>query len=117
MDQTDRPLPPTPPPEPADVPEDRPFTVADALRPRRAAEVREHQISPSELLLTRGDRQVLHALSPTAWAIWDLCDGSHTVREIAETLARDAAAPLDTVLPDVREAVRRLGALSLLDAA
>ncbi len=108
---------PSDPAGPPDAPAARAFEVHDGLRPRRSALVKEHPLSDDELMLTIGDHQVVHALNPSAWAVWDLCDGSRSVREIAELLAREVPVPLETLLPDVRETVRRLGVLALVDAA
>jgi hypothetical protein len=47
--------------------------------------------------------------------IWDLCDGSLTIEEIAARLAAEYDAPEDEIVADVRELVRELAAEGLLD--
>ena len=44
----------------------------------------------------------------TAVSVLKLCDGNRTVEEIAETLAKDYAAPLDVIRNDVVELLQGL---------
>ena len=43
-----------------------------------------------------------------AVAVLKLCDGKRTVEEIAETLAKEYAAPVDVILKDVTELLQGL---------
>jgi hypothetical protein len=54
------------------------------------------------------------SLSDVGAEIWELCDGRHTLREIAEHLAEDYDAPLDEILADARELVDELTGAGLL---
>jgi hypothetical protein len=69
-----------------------------------------------EVLLFADGRQVVHALNASAWAVWDLCDGSRTVREIARELAELVGRQPDSLIPEVVRAVEDLGKLGLLEA-
>lgn len=105
-----------PDPDPVDRPAQRAFPVDGGTRPRRAAHVREYPLGESEVLLFAGGRQVVHTLNASAWAVWDLCDGSRTVHEIAEELGTVVGRAADELGSDVQGTVQRLGALGLLDA-
>jgi len=105
---------PTPPPE--DQPADRPFAVSGDTRPQRAAQVREYPLGETEVLLFAQGRHVVHTLNASAWAVWDLCDGSRTVDQIGQELSEVVGRPAGDLAPDIRTTVQRLGALGLLDA-
>ncbi len=55
--------------------------------PRRNGDFLSRQAG-KDLVLYDSERGRLHVLNPTASAIWDLCDGSHSLDEMAGTLAR-----------------------------
>lgn len=103
------------PPQPPDEPLDRAFPTTPETRPFRAAAVREYPLG-GEVLLFADGRQVVHALNASAWAVWDLCDGSRTVREIARELAELVGRQPDSLIPEVVRAVEDLGKLGLLEA-
>lgn len=81
------------------------------------------------LIVERAGREVLvysageaaggaiHALSPSAALIWDLCDGAHSLAEIegAVRLAYSVAAEHD-LAADLRATVAEFQAKGLLDA-
>lgn len=104
-------------PEPTDRPLERDFPVSRETRPVRAAHVREFPLGEAEVLLFAEGRQVVHTLNVSAWAIWGLCDGVRTVRDIAGELAAEVARTSDEIMPDVIATIGRLGSLGLLDAA
>lgn len=93
----------------------RPFPVSDSSRPVRSPRVSEYPLGEDEMMLFVDGRQVLHALNTTAWAVWDLCDGSRAVTDVARELSATTGHPYEAVLTDVRATVERLGALSLLN--
>ncbi len=94
---------------------ERPFPVTETSRVVRSPRVREFPLGDDEMMLFIEGTQVLHALNTTAWAVWDLCDGSRTISELAAELSGATGHPFDAVLTDVRASVERLGALALLD--
>jgi hypothetical protein len=57
----------------------------------------------------------LAVLNPTATLVWQCCDGSGTVAEIAADAAAVFAAPPRAVLRDVLDVVRRFAAQGLLE--
>jgi len=48
----------------------------------------------------------IHTLNLTAAYIWNCCDGSRNLLQIASELHQHANVPLDKALDDVREAIR-----------
>jgi hypothetical protein len=59
----------------------------------------------------------VHFLNETAALVWDLCDGRHTVAEIADAVARRYAVPLARVRGDVLAILDRMRADSLFETA
>ena len=47
----------------------------------------------------------IHTLNVTAAYIWNCCDGSHNVSEIAAELSREVNVPPEQALKDVSEAL------------
>ena len=54
-------------------------------------------------------------LNRAARAVWALCDGSRTIREIADVLAEWTQLPADELTRDVRSSVHALDELGLLE--
>ncbi len=107
--------PPPLPVDPDDVPT-RPFAVQPTSRPRRSTATEQYPLGDTELLVQLRGRSALHTLNASAWAVWELCDGSRSIAEIARELSPDAQRPADVLVADVTLVVQRLGALGLLDA-
>ncbi len=106
---------------PNEVPDDQPlalpFDATSATTPRRAAGVREFPLGTEDLLLFAEGRQVVHTLNLSAWAVWDLCDGSRSVESIAAELAAEVGRPVAEIERDVLSTVQQLGSLGLLLAS
>jgi hypothetical protein len=101
----------------ADLPDEplaRAFRATPETRPVRASEVREYPLGDEVLLFAQG-RQVVHTLNASAWAVWDLCDGSHSISDIAADLGRLVGRSPDSLLPDVVRTVDELGRLGLVN--
>jgi hypothetical protein len=106
---------PTARPEPPDdEPLARPFRATPGTRPGRSKDVREYPLGDEVLLFADG-RQVVHALNTSAWAVWDLCDGSRTIRDIVRELAELVGRDPDSLEPEVVRTVEELGGLGLLE--
>jgi hypothetical protein len=56
----------------------------------------------------------IHTLNLTAAYIWNCCDGSHTLLQIATELQQHANVPLEKAMNDVREAVTQFQKEGLL---
>lgn len=48
-----------------------------------------------ELILYDSQRDAAHLLNTTAMLVWQHCDGSQSVQEIAQSVAAEAHAPVD----------------------
>lgn len=104
-------------PDPTDEPLSRDFPVDAGTRPRRVGTVRAFPLGEAEMMLMHDGRQVIHTLNASAWAIWDLCDGEHSVGEITRILAADVERAAAELEGDVRGTIARLGSLGLLERA
>ena len=111
-----RPEAPKQTPLPADQPQRREFEATEATRPKQAERVRAFPMGETEVLLFAEGRQVVHTLNVSAWSVWELCDGTRTVRQIADELSGIVRRPAGDLLPDVTASVRELGSLGLLNA-
>ncbi|MDQ7087856.1 MAG: PqqD family protein [Acidobacteriota bacterium] len=69
----------------------------------------------AELMLCDDERKLVHILNSTARRIWDLCDGTHGVDEIAaEISAMFPGIPRERVLDDVQTALADLEAKGVI---
>ena len=68
------------------------------MRPRKSDGVYDEVLPDGGLVLFHSQRSLLLALNPTAALIWECCDGTHEVDDIA--------AQLREVFPDAADAER-----------
>lgn len=61
------------------------------------------------------DTGALHMLNPSALAIWELCDGATTGREMAEAVAELTTLDFDAAAADVVAALEELSRQGLSD--
>ncbi len=83
-------------------------------RPCRRNGIEEH-ILLDEIVLYYPEREVAFSLNSSAKAIWELCDGKHTVIEITQKLSKSFACSAADLLSDVTTAITKLQKLSLLE--
>lgn len=81
--------------------------------PERVQGVRERMLE-DELLLYFQRQEAGCTLSPTAQSIWDLCDGTRSLRAIGGELERRHDLPAGLLSEDVRSTVRKLAELKVL---
>lgn len=86
---------------------------AATLRPRQRDGVLSY-CAAEEIVLYDRQTNVAVALNLTAAAIWDLCDGSNSVRDIIADLALAVGDATRVVPTDVERALNELHALDLL---
>jgi PqqD family protein of HPr-rel-A system len=48
----------------------------------------------------------LHRLNPSATVVFDLCDGTYSVREMALAIAEAASVPAEQIEPEIRSLLR-----------
>lgn len=56
----------------------------------------------------------IYELSPLAYYVWLLCDGKHTVKEIAKEMSKDLSMPLDQILEPLIIALKGLSNVNLV---
>ena len=59
----------------------------------------------------------IHQLNVTASLIWQCCDGNNTADAIAAIIAEHFACQIQTVVDDVRSALRQLEVLGLIESS
>ena len=83
-------------------------------RPCRRNGIEEH-ILLDEIVLYYPEREVAFSLNSSAKAIWELCDGKHTVIEISQKLGSCFGCSREKLLSDITTAIIKLQKLSLLE--
>ncbi len=56
----------------------------------------------------------IYELSPLAYYVWLLCDGEHTVAEIAERMSKDLSMPLEEIVEPLMIALDGLSNVNLV---
>ena len=96
--------------------EDDAITVPPEYRPRKCADVLELDMGDGFILYNH-DSSLVHHLNPTASVVWQLCDGSATVRQLAEDIALEYQLTVENVEMQLVTLVADLDALGLLEDA
>jgi pyrroloquinoline quinone biosynthesis protein D len=78
------------------------------VRPLRHPGVQSRGAMGETTLVGPDEGAVSRELNEVATRIWALCDGRHTVRDIAEQVAREFDVDEDTARCDVAEFVREM---------
>ena len=79
-------------------------TPLEPARPRRVGRVARYEID-GEVVLFDPKRNRVHNLNLTASVIWELCDGTRTVEELAEDMACLFEVEVAVVHSDVKRTV------------
>ena len=82
--------------------------------PCRVNGIKEHSLS-DESVLYCPEREMAFSLNKSAKAIWELCDGSHTIVNISQKLSKRFGFSGTELLSDVTAAITKLQKLSLLE--
>lgn len=82
--------------------------------PTRRPEVLLRESGTETLLFVWGEEET-HVLNPTARAIWDLCDGTTTLGELADAICLVFAVPREHALADVTAVLDQLSEARLVD--
>jgi hypothetical protein len=88
-------------------------------RPCRLGNVSDYGLE-DEVLLYSSKSERVFSLNSSAKAIWELCDGSHTIIEIAQELGQRVGCSGDELLDDILNAIgefREHGVLKLEEAS
>ena len=62
------------------------------LKPIRKSEFAESK-ADDQVLLYSAETEAIHCLNPTAYLIWTLCDGEHTIEDLVANLRASFAIP------------------------
>ena len=76
-------------------------------RPSRREDILAEQASDTQLLLNLSNGEY-YALNEVGSDVWQLCDGSRSVREIVAAVGDEYDAPLDIIQADVLELLQGL---------
>jgi PqqD family protein of HPr-rel-A system len=90
--------------------------MPDGLRLRQSTDVTSSDLDDEVVLYNLRTDQV-HVLNATAAAIWELCDGTLTPREIALALADAFGVAESRVLPDVQGMLTEFRSAGLVELA
>jgi hypothetical protein len=74
--------------------------------------VRKHG---EEVAVFNPDTETLTLMNPSAFAIWELCDGATTPAEMADAVAELASVAGEQARADVEKALDELGELGLVE--
>lgn len=88
--------------------------MTSSVRARRHPDVTVKELGNETLLYAPGG-QAIHVLNATAYLIWQLCDGKHTLEEMEQAL-REAFAVPDShdVRQDVEQTLAELARKGLI---
>ncbi len=81
--------------------------------PIRRSEIMERKVGDEHMLYDTLGRRV-HVLNPTAYLLWNRCDGDHSLDEIIAEAASATGAPEEQVRADIEECLDSFRNLSLL---
>lgn len=88
-------------------------TMPDAQRPLRTSRTAVRE-SEDGVIVQRTDTPVEVALNPTAYALWELCDGDTTVAEMVAAVCDLFAVTREQAERDVAEGINQMRATGLI---
>jgi hypothetical protein len=91
-------------------------TVPDGYRPRRRQGVLDIDMGDGFILFDDAS-SLVHHLNPSATLIWQLCDGTGTVADLARDIADEYALDEPTIRSQVAEVIAEFDALELVEDA
>lgn len=83
------------------------------LKPRQLNRVKIYDIW-DEMVLYAPEREMAYALNSSARAIWELCDGRHTLVEMSQELGQRFGCSAEDLFADVQTTITQLHELGLL---
>lgn len=92
------------------------MTVGPASKPQRPVGVLSQRVKPQEptTVLLHPRTGEYYTLDEVGSRIWELCDGAHTVAEIAAVIAKEYNAPPGEIERDALELLNELEAEQLV---
>jgi hypothetical protein len=83
------------------------------MNPTRRTDLTAREVEGQVLILDR-QREQVHQLNETASFIWECCDGSSTIGDIARRVAERFGTESAAIEPEIGEAISKLRELGLL---
>ena len=83
-------------------------------KPKAKPDLEVRTVEDEKVILNR-DGEHIHQLNLTASFVWDRCDGSHEVAQIADELAEAFGVDSELTLKDVSDVVLQFSQLGLLE--
>ncbi len=80
--------------------------MAEERKPQRREELSQRLVAGERVVLDPHTK-AMHQLNITATIVWELCDGQHTVAQIAQKLVQRFEIAEDLALSDVTDTVAR----------
>jgi pyrroloquinoline quinone biosynthesis protein D len=103
--------------EPADWPSYGPVRLEQQVdsnfKPKRRDDIRSEDVANEAVLYDPTRGQAVY-LNDTAAIVWKLCDGTRTVAEMTELLAKELGDPDGRIAPDVAAAVETFAEAKLV---
>jgi PqqD family protein of HPr-rel-A system len=87
-----------------------------APKPKARADLTFVQVE-DEAILYDPESVQLHHLSPSAALVFQLCDGSGTIEELARDIAEELGLPQDDILQQVRQVVGHFDHSGILEGS
>jgi Coenzyme PQQ synthesis protein D (PqqD) len=85
------------------------------MRPRRQPDVVFRELADGETMLLTVSGEAAIVLNPVGAVIWSLCDGDHTLDEIAALIGeRFPDLPLEQIAADVRDLIEQLSEAAVI---
>jgi PqqD family protein of HPr-rel-A system len=93
-----------------------PLTVPDDYTPSRRQGVTEIEMGDGSILFD-DDTSLVHHLNPSAALIWQLCDGTGTVAELARDISQEYGVPPTSLKEQIAAVIAEFDALELVEDA
>jgi Coenzyme PQQ synthesis protein D (PqqD) len=90
------------------------FTVHPGYRPRKCADVLELDMGDG-LILYNHDGDLVHHLNPSAGIVWQICDGTATVAELAADISSEYGLEVERAQTEVAGVIAEFDALGLVE--
>lgn len=90
-------------------------SAAPPERPRRRGEITFQSMPDGTAVLVDPASGAAYALNATGARVWQLCDGSHTLDEVAAALTQEFDVTLAQARRDIIVLVHALGELDMLE--
>lgn len=85
------------------------------MNPKIKSNISWQKIDNEILIMDTAYQKKAHSLNSSASFIWEHCNGSNTVNDIATLFCKNYETSLDQAIEDVNEVINQLKSLDLLE--